>query len=314
MIKKNNLKNMGGGLLGITSGICWGLDTVLIGIALTMFPFNNVELVFLAPFISSFFHDGFSAIWILILTFIKGDFGKLKKAFKSKDCKIISIGAILGGPIGMSGYLLAVKYMGAAYAASISAIYPVVGALISRVFFKEKLSKKSYVGLIISITALFILGYTNQNEGNPNFWLGFIFILIGVFGWALEGVICSRGMKSEDISPYTALQIRQIVSALTYIIIVIPLFGGFKYIKTTLFSYAGMQIIIIALIGTVSYICYYKAIDKIGSTKAMCMNITYCIWAIVFGAIFGTDKITIKLLVCGTMVLIGTILGADNNE
>ena len=313
MLKKNKL-NIYGSLLGVTSGICWGLDTVLIGIVLLSFPFNIVELIFLAPIISSFFHDAFSAIWMLILTLIKGDFKKLKRAFKSKDCKIIAIGAILGGPIGMSGYLLAVKYMGAAYAASISAIYPVVGALISRIFFKEELSKKSYIGLGISITALIILGYGNSNEGNPNFWIGFIFILVGVFGWALEGVICSRAMKSQDISPYTALQIRQIVSALTYIIVIIPLFGGFKYLKPTIFSYGGTQIIIIALIGTVSYICYYRAIDKIGSTKAMGMNITYCIWAIIFGAIFGTDKITLKLLVCGIMVLVGTILGADHNE
>ena len=313
MIKKNKI-NAYGSLLGITSGICWGLDTVLIGIILSMFPFNMVELVFLAPFISSFFHDGFSAIWILILTLIKGDFEKLKKAFKSRDCKIIVLGAILGGPVGMSGYLLAVKYMGAAYAASISAIYPVVGALISRIFFKEKLSKKSYLGLAISITALIILGYNNTNEGNANFWIGFVFVLVGVFGWALEGVICSRGMKSDDISPYTALQIRQIVSALTYIIVLIPLLGGLKYVKMVLFSQAGMMIIIIALIGTLSYICYYKAIDRIGSTKAMGMNITYCIWAIIFGAVLGTDKITLKLLVCGTMVLIGTILGADTNE
>ena len=311
MIKlKNN--NVLGNMSGITSGICWGLDTALIGIALGLSPFNKPELIFLAPFLPSFFHDGFSAIWMLIITIIKGDFNTLKKAFKSKDFKVVAIAAILGGPVGMTGYLLAVKYIGPAYAASISAVYPAVGAIISRIFLGERLSKKAYFGLFISITALIILGFDNTNLQDENFVLGFMFALVGVLGWALEGVICSYGMKGEDINPNSALQIRQVISSLTYLIIVLPLVGGLGYLKTTLFSYAGFMILGIALVGTLSYIFYYKAIDTIGPTKAMGMNITYCIWAMIFGYVLGVNTLTLKLVICGIMVLIGTVLSANH--
>lgn len=61
---KNNYKL--GVMSGMISAITWGLDTVLMGIVLAMSPFLPEGAVFLAPFITAFFHDTFSAIWTLI--------------------------------------------------------------------------------------------------------------------------------------------------------------------------------------------------------------------------------------------------------
>ena len=47
-------------IYGLLSGILWGLDTVLLGIALTMTPFISTEqAIFLAPLVSTFLHDLF---------------------------------------------------------------------------------------------------------------------------------------------------------------------------------------------------------------------------------------------------------------
>lgn len=307
------LKYNNGNIFGLTSGICWGLDTVLIGLVLLMSPFNRPELIFLAPFLSSFLHDFFSGIWMIIIMTIRGKMGLVMRAIKTRNSKIVALAAILGGPMGMTGYLLAVKYIGPAYAAAISAIYPVIGAVIARIFLKEKLSNKSYIGLVISITAIAILGYDSGFKAD-NFLLGFLFAILGVLGWSLECVICSYGMKGEEISSDIALQIRQVVSSSTYFIIILPLIGGLKYVPTVVFSKAGLLILITALIGTISYLFYYKAIDKIGPTRAMGMNITYCIWAIIFDAIILNNPITFKLVICSILVLIGTVLGAVPNE
>ena len=45
---------------GLLSGLLWGLDTVLLGIVMAMSHFVQTEqIIFLAPFISTFFHDTF---------------------------------------------------------------------------------------------------------------------------------------------------------------------------------------------------------------------------------------------------------------
>ena len=53
-------------------------------------------------------------------------------------------GALLGGPIGMTGYVLAINNIGAAYTAIISAFYPAVGAFLSFVLLKEKWAKDRF--------------------------------------------------------------------------------------------------------------------------------------------------------------------------
>lgn len=45
---------------GIMAGVLWGLNTVVLGMALAMTPFVSTEqAVFLAPFVSTFLHDFF---------------------------------------------------------------------------------------------------------------------------------------------------------------------------------------------------------------------------------------------------------------
>ena len=54
-------------LTGIFAGVMWALETVVLGIALAMSPFMSTEeAVLLAPFISTFLHDAFSAVYMLI--------------------------------------------------------------------------------------------------------------------------------------------------------------------------------------------------------------------------------------------------------
>ena len=49
---------------GLMSGILWGLDTVVLGIALSMSPYvGTLEAVAFASIASSFLHDFFCAAW-----------------------------------------------------------------------------------------------------------------------------------------------------------------------------------------------------------------------------------------------------------
>ena len=209
-------KNKKGLISGAMSGVLWGLDTVLTGIIISTSPFIESEkAIFLAPFISAFLHDTFSSLWMFIYMIITKQVSNLIKVIKTRSAKFIAIAAIFGGPIGMASYLLAIKYIGAGYTASISAIYPAIGAFWSYLFLKENLSKRGFLGLIISIVAVIILGYSPEKILNSNYIIGFSLALVCVLGWSLESVICAYGMKDDEVDPTQALQIRQLVSAVT---------------------------------------------------------------------------------------------------
>ena len=299
-------------IYGLMSGILWGLDTVLLGIALTMTPFiSTKEAIFLAPFVSTFLHDLFSSVWMVIYITITGQLKKTIIAANTKSGRFIILGALLGGPIGMTGYLMAIKYIGPAYTAIISSLYPAVGALLSYIFLKEKMKPIAIIGLILSILGIIILGYAPGGEV-VNLGLGFASALLCVVGWSSEAVICSYGMKDDEVSPEQSLQIRQLTSALTYGLLIIPIAKGIKFTLGILSTTATGIIILTALAGTASYVFYYKGIHKIGATKAMSLNITYSAWSIIFGVILLGNSADLKSIICCILIVCGSVMAAGD--
>lgn len=299
-------------LNGLLSGILWGLDTTILGVALAMTPFVSTEqAIFLAPFISTFLHDFFSSIWMSIYMCFKGQLVTTLKKAKTRSGRFIILAALLGGPVGMTGYVLAIKYIGPSYTAIISSLYPAIGALLSYIFLKEKMKPLSIFGLGLSILGIITLGYAPGGHAE-NFFLGFIFALMCVVGWASEAVICAYGMSDDEVSPEQSLQLRQLTSAITYGFILIPLLKGISTTFTISFSLAAPVILITALFGTASYICYYKAIHNIGATKAMSLNITYSAWAILFGTVLLGQPLSFKSIICSVIIMLGSILAAGD--
>ncbi|MFD3450484.1 DMT family transporter [Microbacteriaceae bacterium 4G12] len=310
------LKQSKGIFFGLFSGIAWALDTVLIGMVLSSTLFLSTEqVIFLAPLVSTFLHDALSSFWMMIYMAMRGELKTTFSKLKTRSGRFVMLGALAGGPIGMTFYVLAVKYIGASYTASISAIYPAIGAFFAFVFLKERLSIRGWIGLAISIFFIFILGYSSGELNASNYLLGFLFVTICIFGWGLECVICAYGMKDDEVTPEQALQIRQLVSAVTYGVLILPAFNGYGVLKQVLFSSEALFIAVIALVGTASYVFYYKAIYTIGPTRAMALNITYSAWAIVLSALILHTSISPKLVLCSVAILVGAIMTvADPRE
>lgn len=294
---------------GLLAGFLWGLDTVILGIALSRSSFVSTEqVIFLAPFISTFIHDICSSLWMLAYMGIKKQYRKVIQALKTRSGKFIVLAAMVGGPIGMTGYVLSIKYIGAAYTAVISALFPAVGAFLSYLILKEKMKVYQMIGLAVSIGGVIMLGYTPGNSEVSNGFIGFLFALMCVFGWAAEAVIIGYGLKDPDISDEQALQIRQLTSAIFYGVIILPLLKGWNITLKILHTSTAAIILASALFGTTSYLFYYKAINKIGASKAMALNITYCAWSMAFGYLLLNEAMTTKDIVCAIVIIVGSVV------
>ncbi len=299
---------------GLSSGFTWALDTVLIGMVLAKGVFTSTpEVIFLAPLVSTFFHDLLSSFWMMIYMVIRGEFTVPFKKLKTRSGRFVMLGALLGGPIGMTGYVLAVKYLGASLSASISAVYPAIGALFAFLILKDRLTVKNWIGLFISILFIFLLGFTG-GEPSQSYILGFTFILLCIFGWGMECVILAYGMKDDEVSPEQALQIRQLVSAVTYAALILPVFGGYPLVGSVVTSSEFFLIAAVALSGTASYVFYYKAIYTLGPTRAMALNISYAAWAIFLSFFILHTPITAKVLFFSIMILAGSIITVATPE
>ena len=95
---------------GIASGFLWGLDTVILGIALTMGAFiGTPEAIAFAAIASAFMHDAACAIWLFLYMGVRRRLGDTLRALKTRSGKVVMLGALLGGPLGMTGYLVAIN-------------------------------------------------------------------------------------------------------------------------------------------------------------------------------------------------------------
>lgn len=298
---------------GLLAGFLWGIDTVILGIALSMQPFFATEyVIFLAPFISTFIHDLCSSLWMLIYMGFKKQYKGVIEALKTKGGRFIVLAALAGGPIGMTGYVLSIKYIGAAYTAIISALFPAVGAFLSYLLLKEKMKSYQMIGLAVSIIGVIILGYSPEGSEVSNVLIGFIFALLCVLGWASEAVIIAYGLRDASVSDEQALQIRQLTSAIFYGIIILPILKGWNITLGIAQTSTSLIILASALFGTMSYLFYYKAISKIGASKTMALNITYCAWAMVFGNLLLNETIAIKEIICAILIIGGSIVAATD--
>lgn len=302
-----------GYLAGVGSGITWGLDTVLIGVAMLAAPFvENPILLLGGTFVCSMLHDVFAALWMVLIMGIKGELKNLPSAICTRDGLFCVLGALLGGPLAMTFYMLAIAKGGPALTASVTACYPLLGSALAVVILKEKMSLRSWAGLIVCILGIVFIGYTPSSMNPENVSLGIFFSLIVAIGWAAEGVVCGYGMKAGKVSPQMALLIRELTSGLTYLFIVAPIMvGGFSNLWDGTMAVFGNfsawgVLAITALVGMVSFLMWYISIDIIGASKALCLNVTYAFWAVLFTFIFMRSNLTLNIII-GSIMIIGGV-------
>lgn len=300
--------------LGSLSGASWGLNTVIIGIILTFsifIPYS--ENLFLSALVVAFLHDLCSSIWLLLNLIKIKKTKELIKLLKNKIGYFMIIASILGGPIGMAGYLLGVKYIGPSYTASFSALYPAVGTVLTSIILKDKINLRMKIGVLISGLGILILSYVPINlELYPHYILGIFFSFFCVFGWALECVIASYAMRYGEVDSSVAICLRQLTSAFFYGLVIIPFIKGYTLVKIILTTNTILFLLVTALIGSISYLCWYSSIDKIGAPRGMSLNITYVIWTIIFERLYFGTEVSLKFILASIVIVFGIVLIAGN--
>lgn len=298
---------------GIAAGMTWALETVLLGAALQKITgMIDPQKIALAPFIGTFLHDLFSAVFISIFNTARGGGRQAAALIRSRQGLHIALAAIIGGPVGMTGYVLAINNLGPSIGAVASAVYPAIGAVLAYFFLKEKMQWYRWIFLLCALAGVYGVS-ASPGTVSGSFWLGAAGALACSLGWGTEAVILAKCMRSSDIKQDYILQIRQTVSACVYGAVILPAAGGWKSAAAVVTCGKPLPLIAgAALFATVSYLCYYRSIAKIGASKSMALNITYAAWAMIFSLVLFGDKTVLDPLsaACALVVIICGILAA----
>ena len=299
-------------LNALLSGIFWGADTSFMGYYFSIYSIYFAVPLMLPIFIT-FIHDMVSALLINISILITGRLKAVITDIKKAKSKYIWLGSLLGGPIGMCSFILAIEYAGPAITAIISSIYPAVGLFFAYILLKEKRKPYQVVALFIAIAFIIALGFIDEGHTNRSI-MGIIFALVCACAWGSEAVLCSYGMKSGEISNLSAICIRQNLSMITYGTMMTLYFIFFQYGESIDFNSSLAYVGMAAIFGSTSYYCYYRALATIGVSRAMALNISYTAFSAIFSYLLFGIELTISQMLIGFCIVVSGLISAYDFE
>lgn len=280
-----------GWIAGLFSGVLWGLDASLLRYVLMLAPFMiDPVLAVWGYFVCCLIHEIIGVIGMSSYLGARGKLKNFKRLFFSRDGLLIMTGALFGGPFAITCYIFALAKGGLALTAGITSAYPLICTVMAVWLLKERLHPRSWLGIMVVVLGVFYIWYTPDEEIDITSWKGSLLALGAAVGWATEGVLGALGMKSGKISHGHAMLIREITSSVAYLIFTPLILGGvfnLGHAVSVVFSHteAWILLIVAAISGMVSYYLWYKAIYSIGASRAVCLNVTYAFWAVLFGSL-----------------------------
>ena len=302
-------------LIGLASGLLWGINNLFFAYGYSQFSSGAADFdiphwhfILLLPLTAAAANDTFAALSLLLYNGMRGLFQQIFSSFKTIGGRTICAAALLGGPIGQSTYYMGIVMAGPMYALMLTALYPIVGCLLSRLFLKQQINFRMWLGIILSVIGAMLTNYVPFHHPPEGFFLGILCSGIAAIAWGSEIVLAVRGM--EEIDPDIAISIRETVSGIVLLAICCMLGkdGSLtwpvisKISETSLLSFAAAGIAAGA-----SYAFWYSANRWIGCAKGTATNSTFIVWGVLLNFFFGESPDISGMTLTGCALLLAGV-------
>ncbi len=235
----------------------------------------------------------FALLWIGVLGKIP-DYRRTMRQVRSISSWYM-VAAFFGGPMALFGGFLAMGFIGAVFAAVAGLLYPIVGALLARLWYHEKITLRVAVGIFIIIAGgvtVFgpglLAGFSGTGDGA---WLGYLGGAMTAVGWGVEGAIAGRVMDVSD--PDAGLTIRFTAEAAYWLLLVLPLviwLTEFPALELVMQALSTPSTLVMLLLAGVSFafgqVTWYRSFPLIGVGRGQAVGDLYAVFTVLFVAAF----------------------------
>ena len=197
----------------------------------------------------------------------------------------------------------AFKYIDSGLACTILFAYPLIVAIISRVFFKEKMPQIIWLALLLVICGIFLL-----YGGNPTSKLnikGIVFVLISAVSYAIYMVGVKYANTIKKIKP-DKLTFYVMFFGLSVYILNLKFCTELQMLNNWFVFACALGLAIFPTIISIETITF--AIKFIGATKTAIIGALEPLTALFFGVIFFHEILTFKIIIGIGLIFLGVIL------
>lgn len=259
------------------------------------------------PFLTAFLRVLLAALFLLPLLVWRGQFDALKANYK----KILFVGMLNSG-IPFALFSFAVLHISTGLSSILNATVPLWGALVAWLWLHDKPAKLRLAGLVIGFAGVAALSWDKATfkagaATTEGVWFNSpgMAVIACLLATLCYGIAASFTKKYlTGIPPLASATGSQIGAAL---LLAVP---GLMTIPAQAPGIsAWLAIILLAFFCTaVAYILYFRIIERAGPARAVAVTFLIPVFGVAYGAILLSEQITLAMVVCGAIIVLGTAL------
>jgi len=244
---------------------------------------------------------GIAAIFLLPLLLLRGQWQALSAHWE----KIFFLGMLNSG-IPFALYAYALLSISTGLSSLLNATVPLFGALVAWLWLKDRPHGMKILGLLVGFVGVAMLAWGKASFKPDASGL--------VTGWAvlacLAACLCyglSASFTKRYLGGVPSLVIAtgsQLGATLGLALPTLWLWPNQMPSST-----AWLALLAVGVLCTgVAYVLFFRLIDKVGAAGSLTVTFLIPVFAVLYGVVFLGESVTAWMLICGTVILLGTAL------
>lgn len=202
-------------------------------------------------------------------------------------------------------------YISSGFASILNALTPLMTIIVGTIFFKTRLVKKQYIGVLIGFLGMIILvDLPSVFIQSNNQWIGSVFMALATICYATSNHLTKKFLNNTSVyhlSLYT-LFFTSVMSFLLSLGAGQDMMVFFEVEKIAIFIALGV------FASGVAYLLYYYIIQKGSAELGSLVTYLVPISAIMWGIIFLDESLTVQMIVGLLVIFSGVYLSSSSSK
>lgn len=223
----------------------------------------------------------------------------------------------LAGGLAVFGTYVAIVYVGAGFAAVAGLLYPIIGSVLAKVWYHERITSRAAIGIVVIVAGgvvIFAPGLIGELTGTgTGGWIGYLAGAVTFIGWGTEGAIAGRALDVSD--PDVGLTLRFTFEVAIWLVIAVPvtaILAGSAFwsaLGTALASPAvWLMLVLMGLTFAFCYVSWYKSFPLIGVGRGQAIAALYGPLALIWLWLFTFEWPGIQFVIGSLMAVAGSFV------
>ena len=201
-------------------------------------------------------------------------------------------------------FAYAVSSISTSLSAILNATVPLFGALVAWWWLKDRPDNGRILGLVIGFMGVLLLSYDKASFKAGGTGWAVLACLLATFLYGLAANCAKKYLTGVPaLATATGSQIGASIGLL------LPTLWLWPTENPGLTSWLALLALGVVCTG-IAYILYFRLIEQLGPARAVTVTFLVPVFAILYGTLLLNEALTLWMLLCGTVVVLGTSLAA----